>query len=689
MVESCLLLAAAPLLTREIFGNIPPWAQGLFYILATVATASFAWGWWRRIRLWRRGRPAPRPRIWPDSIRQFGRDVLLQRRVRGRGLASLAHLLLFSGFVVLLIGTTLLSIEHFAAAAVGREPSNPLFHKGLYYAVYEFVMDTFGIALLAGCVLFAKRHLHPPSSLGHNALDWVVLAAFFSIGVTGYVVEGLRIIVANTPLPQVSYIGLAVARLWQAAGLGEESARPWHYGFWWLHAILALTLVAAIPYTRLLHFLAGWQTLSGHRPPLGTLPLVTMESVESTGRFGASELEDFTRPQLTALDACVSCGRCVDACPAFEAGKPLSPRDVVQDIRVLLGSPAPPVLHGETIAAETLWSCTMCTACADVCPLGVRPLDYISDLRRHLVGSGGLRGAPAASLEKTQRSGNPWGLPAGERFAWAAGLSVSTVEESPDFEILYWVGCAAAYDRRIQKVARSVVRLLSAAGVRFAVLGKFERCTGESARRIGDEFVFQELATQNIATLARHGVRRIITHCPHCLNSFRQDYPQLGGNYEVVHHSQYLQELLDAGRLKLNPPDGDAPGRKITYHDPCYLARVHDVTTAPRDVLEMASTGPRPQSQIPNPKSQIKEMPRHGRQTSCCGAGGGRMWFDDALSERVGRGRVREALATGAATVAVACPFCMIMLSDGIAAENPAVQVRDIAELLAERLPPT
>jgi len=299
----------------------------------------------------------------------------------------------------------------------------------------------------------------------------------------------------------------------------------------------------------------------------------------------------------------------------------------------------------------------------------------ITDMRRYLVGEGALRGSPAASLQKTDRVGNPWGMAPGDRMSWAAGLNVPLASEQGQFEILYWVGCAAAYDRRAQKVARSFVRLLQAANVNFAVLGTEESCTGESARRIGDELLFQQLAQQNVKTLTSRSVRRIVAHCPHCVNSLSNDYPQAGGQYEVVHHSQLLAELIEQGRL--TPIEGGAAkGQSIAYHDPCYLARAKGVTEEPRTILATAATK---SSELP-----ILELPRNRRQTSCCGAGGGRMWFDDALAQRVGQGRVREITNSGADTVAVACPFCLIMLGDGLAAATPQVQVRDIAEVLAE-----
>jgi Fe-S oxidoreductase/nitrate reductase gamma subunit len=677
------MLAAATELTREIFGNHPPLSRAIFYVLSLLSVAIFGWGFYRRVRLWRLGQPTEVRLSFAAIVSNLIRYALFQSRVRGRGTASLGHILLFAGFLVLLLGTTLLAIEHGLATLLGRPADAPLFHKGVYYAIYEMTTDAFGLALLAGGVILAVRRWRRPASLAHHWSDWAILAALLVLGVTGYVVEGLRIIREQTVAPGFSFIGWLAAQSFASLGLGPNGAAHVHFVVWWFHALLALGFVALFPYTRLQHALAGTVRLAAGPVALGVMVKLDIEEVEKTGVVGVGKIEQFTRRQLLELDACVSCGRCEDACPAFEAGKPLSPRNVVQDLRKLLQTEGErPALHGDTIRAETVWSCTTCSACAQVCPLAVNPLGLITDMRRHLIGEAQLRGSPAQALQKTDRSGNPWGLPAQDRLSWAAGLNVPTVASDPDFEVLYWVGCAAAYDPRIQRIARSVVRLLSAAKVHFAVLGSEERCTGESARRLGDEFLFQQMATTNIETLAAHGVKRgakkIVAHCPHCVNSLKQDYSQLGSDYEVVHHSEFLARLVAEGHLPLKPTTNHSG--PITYHDPCYLARVGGVTEAPRQLLQLTVRH--------DPNRELIEMPRHGQQTACCGAGGGRMWFDDAPDKRIGIGRVREALATGAGTVAVSCPFCMIMMTDGVAARDPRVRVRDIAELLAESLVP-
>jgi Fe-S oxidoreductase/nitrate reductase gamma subunit len=662
-------------LTREIFGNIPGWAVVTFYALSAIAVATWAYGIVRRVRVWRLGRRDGPPIDIAAACRRLLTDVLLQRRLRlRRPGANLAHRLLFSGFFVLLVGTTLVCIEHVLADLLGRDAANPVFHKGVYFGVFELAMDAFGVAFLIGCSMFLVRRLRGEGSFARTPADVAILVVLIAIGVTGYVVEGLRIILADTPLPGLSPVGYLAAVAIRGLGVDAASAASGHFALWWLHAALALGFIALMPYTRLLHALAGTLNLAIRDHRLGVMQPVSMEEVEETGEIGVAKLADFTTRQLVELDACVSCGRCEDACPAFEAGKPLSPRNVVQDLVGLLNrGDASAGMHGDVISADTLWSCTTCGACPTVCPLGISPMRMITDMRRHLIGEGALRGSPATSLQKTGRVGNPWGLPQAERLGWAAGLDVPTPDTNPHFEILYWVGCAAAYDRRVQTIARSVVQLLHAAEVNFAVLGPEERCTGEAARRMGDELLFRELAEQNVATLNARGVRRIVAHCPHCVNSLRNDYSQLGGHYEVVHHSQLLAELVRDGRLKPT----DAAAASIVFHDPCYLARAIGEVEAPRAVLSAPANGD---------SLQVIELPRNRQNTACCGGGGGRMWFDDAPAQRIGLGRVREIADSGAETLAVSCPFCLIMLGDGLAVQRPEMQVRDIAELLVDAL---
>lgn len=681
--------------TRETFGNVPQSSQIAFYILTVVAMAVFAYGIWRRFKLWRQGTPIGIRELIVGNLRQIwgkirpgvGRlltEGLGQKRVRGRGLASWAHGLLFAGFMMLFLGTTLLEIDHLASGI-----SKALhFHKGTYYVIYEFTLDVFGLFFLIGCCLFLWRRTRRPSSVGHKTTDWFVLGFFIAIGVTGYLVEGLRIAWQQPTgiAAQCSPVGLLVAQGF--SGMSNAAARSAHLGIWWIHALLVFGFIAAVPYTRLFHTLAGPLNLFLAQPVLGTLQPISMEEVEKTERIGISAITHFNQRQLLSLDACMECGRCEDACPAHATGKPLSPKKVVQDLKRVMttaftsGVTKPdstsPNLR-DIIQAETLWSCTACNACVEVCPVRVDPLTLITDLRRNRVGEGELSGTAATALRRMQSSANPWGLPAAERPNWSEGLGAPTCKENPTFEVLYWIGCAGSYDRRAQRVARAVVKLLKHAGVNFAILGREEKCTGESARRLGDEFLFQELAQANIATLAKYNVRKILAHCPHCLNSLLKDYPQFGGQYEVIHHTQYLSQLLKIGRLKIPSPDGADDAGSVTYHDPCYLARVNGIHEAPREVLT-ATLG------ATSKPAGLREMPSNREKTFCCGAGGGRMWMEEDPKQRVSTVRAKEALATGAKTVAVGCPFCLTMITDGVATQNDATRVMDVAEILAERM---
>ena len=690
-----LLIAEIEDLSREIFGNIDSTSKIVFYIVALCSAIIFVRGIQQRCRLWSIGRDTGETINWTASLQRFFGRVLSQKTVRyGKraNKAGLFHALMFFGFVVLFIGTCLVAMEEYGNLFFGENQTN-LFHKGTYYAIYEIVLDTFGLAFTFGCGWFLIRMVRKGGgdNVSYRSADWFLVASLLIISLSGFGIEGFRIIREEPSSPWVSFVGNSFACLFKRIGLNAATIDTSHFVLWWGHALLVFVVIAAVPYSRLMHVIAGVINLCLVREKPGKLKPVTIDELEETGKTGVEFITDFSRRQLMTLDACVACGRCTEVCPAFEAGKPLSPKDVVQEIRGHLNLVGPgylriaenqdlqpsesqsPKLHGDTISAETLWSCTTCYACHDVCPLDVSPVNIILDMRRFLIGEGELSGPPATALQKVQRSANPWGMPSIQRFEWSEGLDVPTVESNPDFEILYWVGCSASYDKRVQKVAQSVVKILKLANVNFATLGPGEKCTGDFARRMGDEFLFQELAQANIENLSRHRVRKIVTHCPHCLNSLSQDYPQFDGNFEVVHHSQFINTLVETGKLKI--PSNIKSSGKLTYHDPCYLARVNGTTKEPRQLIQLATGA-----------SSISEMPRNQNHSSCCGAGGGRMWFDDTPDSRTGRSRVQEAIATSADTVAVACPFCLTMISDGVNALGDQARVMDIAELLAEAL---
>jgi Fe-S oxidoreductase/nitrate reductase gamma subunit len=649
--------------TREVFGNIAPWMRAVFFGMIAVSIAWPIWQIWARARLWRKGQNAGVEQNWMVRIEQLIIYALGQKRVYRKSLGAFLHLLLFSGFVVLTIGTTLLAIAY----------DGPYdFHHGWYYLIYELTMDTFGVAFIIGCLLaMYRRAFRRKPSLGHNKSDWWLLGLLLSLGITGFAVEALRIHYTQVQpwIARWSTVGWLIdTSLLQRLDIG--TARKLHLTAWWLHSILVAAFFASIPVTRFLHVITGPANIALRpRRPMGALVPLTVEEVEQTGRTGVNTIAEFTRQQLLSLDACMECGRCEDACPATATNKPLSPEAVVIDLRRLMSRGGGDV-H-TMIRDETLWACTMCQACVEECPVLIGHVDLISDMRRDLVGEGKLSGPPAKALQQISNQSNPYGRPNSERLAWAEGLDVPTVELNPGFEYLLWVGCAAAFDPRAQKIARATAQLLNEAKVNFAVLGTKETCTGDPARRIGDEFLYQQLAQGNVETLTRHKVKKIVTPCPHCYNTLKNEYTQFGGHYQVQHHSQLLAELIGTGRLS----NDASTAEPVTLHDPCYLARVNGEVDATRTVIGAAKD------------TLFREMPRHGKKTFCCGAGGGRMWFEESPAQRVSCLRAQEALATGARTVATACPFCLNMMTDGIAGTQGGekAKVLDIAELLVSR----
>lgn len=660
--------------TREILWNVGVVSKTSMYSLFVVSTAVCAIGFYRRWRIWNRGKKvaaADGENGFAAAITRLVRHVFAQQRIARIPWAWLSHMAIFYGFIVLFIGTVIVALEHYGIFALFG-----ISWTGRFYTTTSFALDLFGLAFIAALLIAIFRRIGltrvKPSS---KPVDAIILWLFLLIGLSGFLVEALRVAFDFPAFERnVSFVGWWLAQAFRAAGIEGDAVRPWHLGFWWFHMLLVFTFIAVIPYTKLLHLLVAPVNVAitpEHHS--GRFKTVSLEEVEETGEFGLEKVEQFSRSQLLSYDACTHCRRCESACPAFATDKPLSPMRVILDIAA--NGEREGSLHGEVISAETLWSCTTCGACVHNCPVLIDQMGTIVQMRRFLVGEGQIVGSSQASIRAIGAHGNPWGLPRDERDAWSEGLDVPTVDEESSPDVLLWVGCAGSYDRRNQLVTKSLVKIMRAAGVKFAILGKKESCTGDPARRVGDEFTFMEQAAANVETLSKVKFKRVVTACAHCFNTLANEYGDFDGHYEVLHHTAFIRELIDEGKLKLSEANGAGP---LTFHDPCYVSRHNQMPEAPRGVLAALS----------GPSLPVVEPRLHGQNTFCCGAGGGRMWMEEDIDKRVNFARFEQLKETGAKTVATGCPFCMTMMDDAAKSDEAAgIEVKDIAELVAARLP--
>lgn len=642
--------------TRTEFLFMDVWQIFLFYVLMFAATGVFAWQIYRRVLLWKKGRPI---RWKPPYFKNFLTFFLGQKKVRHsrKTSGSPLHLLIFYGFLTLFIGTTLLAINTYSPWK---------FHKGTYYLTYEFVLDVMGLALIAGLIwAWIRRKYNPPRTLTSEITDFHAIYLLLIITITGYIVEAARMNIVPKPFDTSAPVGFVLSKIL------PDITPPSYLFLWWIHALLVAVFIAVLPRLRLRHLFYGLLSTAGSdsNTSIGRLKTVRFEDIEKTGKIGAETAADYSRWHLMSLDACMECGRCTEVCPAWNVGKTLNPKQVVLSARAAMEND---IKVADAITEEALWACTTCNACVDVCPVLIRQVDLIVDARRWLVSEGRLSGTAANMLRQMQATDHAWGGSATEREKWMENenipLARDLVAKGEPFDVLFWVGCAGATDPGALKTTKAVASLLKKAGVRFACLGKEEKCTGDPARRVGDEFLFQQLAEQNVRTFEQYGVKTIVTSCPHCFNTIKNEYPEFGGSYEVLHHSQFLRKLLDEAKLK---PPHFRKG-EVTLHDPCYLARTNRESEAPRFVL--------------GGKDKIVEPTNYGDKTLCCGAGGGRMWMEEPPEQRPGVNRAKELATTGASTVALACPFCKIMLDASFAQAGleKGVRLVDIAEILHE-----
>ena len=681
---------------REVFGNLSALLVAVFYLVSCVALGVFVRGLWLRMRKYRTGRPAGRSdRLGARLVEAAGAIVRHTTLGKRNTYVGWGHALIFWGFLVLLVGTLIIAVDHDLLKPVAPALQ---FWKGNFYLWYSLVLDLAGLALLVGLGMMAVRRWgwrpvqlnyaradRTPgeySRRGYARDDQVFLWGLAGIAITGFVNESLRIVADRPSFEVWSVVGWQLAEGLVALGLVPAAASRLHTWGWWLHALLALAFVAYLPYSKAIHMLAGLANLVFKDPLAGRLLPCIPDGAE---KMGYAELADFTWKELLDLDACTKCGRCHVACPARAGGWPLSPRDLILGLRehaeTVLGggswwheTPRVSDLDGNVIgtvvSAATLWSCTTCLACVEACPVWIEHVPLIVQMRRRLVETGIEDRTLTVALERLGRFGNSFGEPERNRTKWMQELGFPIKDAAREsVKFLWFVGDYASYHPTVQAVTRSVARIFQRAGLDFGVLHQGERNAGNDVRRVGEEGLYQTLVEHNLAALAKADFKEIITTDPHTYNTLKFEYPAFGGSFRVRHYTEVVRDLLDSGQLQL----ARRLEMTVTYHDPCHLSRYSPMTEASRAIL--AALGPR-----------LVELERHGANSFCCGAGGGRVWMTGAgTGERPAEQRIREALAIeGVACLVVACPKDLVMFREAAktTGNETRLPVRDLIELV-------
>ncbi len=665
--------------------------QLVLTVLILASVGFFALSVYRMYRLVRLGKPSSDPiRNWGWRIKGVLTYFFGQKSVV-REFSGWGHFFIFWGFLILGFATVEMFVRGYKPGFHWEQVLGPQ-AQALLSTGFDFfgfaVMVAILIALVRGFIIRPERlsKLRGTPAGRRDAL--FILGMIFTLMLSmffthGYIINNERALVGFTPVSNF------FARLATQSG---DGAMPLGYHVaWWVHNLIILVFLAYIPHSKHVHLIGALPNILLRRDyrerKRGALKKIDFEAVDFEAEdvtIGVSQIQDFTWPQLLDLYACTECGRCQDNCPAYHSGKALNPAMLIHDLKQHLNEVGPELLDGQApadgrklvgdvISEDVIWACTTCLGCVENCPVFIEHVDDLQDMRRYLT-MDVARVSPevAKTLENMENVGNPWGLPQQNRTRWCEGLDVPLMSEKKEAEYLYWVGCAAALDTKNQNVARALVKILKTTGVDFAILGTEESCTGDSARRLGQEFLFQMMAEANIATLKKYRFEKIITTCPHCFNTLANEYGQMGADLQVVHHSELIAQLLTAG--KLQPRRRVSP--KVTYHDACYLGRHNGIYDAPRTVVHAVAEGP------------VVEMRRARHKGLCCGAGGGMMWMDEEPDKRVNLVRFSDVEASGAQIAATACPFCNIMLDDARKGKGKedSIDVKDIAELMAEAL---
>jgi Fe-S oxidoreductase/nitrate reductase gamma subunit len=683
------LMFAAEAAGREVFLGFPTWGIALFYAAAAASIGVFLWGFFRRFRKYTRGRSVSRldAKRFLHAVGDIASHRTIGKRKRSVGIA---HFFVFWGFIVLLIGTTIIAIDEDIIGVVLGKPEWQFWH-GAFYVGYALVLDIFGIGFIVGLISLAVIRKRRPVRLdysrvddveadrrGYSLDDRVFLAILLGIAISGFLLEGFRIAATDYPSFEVVSIGGWVIAL-ITGPLGEAGNDNARLITWWLHSVAALAFIAYLPFSKGMHVIDDAANLVFS----DQMSAAILPGIPDVTTPGYRTIEDFTWKNLLDLDTCTKCGRCHEVCPAALSGSTLSPRDLILDLRehadaraglTLWYGPGATPTHGEdteiagtVIATATLWGCTTCMACMEVCPVGIEHVPTIVELRRRLVDVGDVESGLQNAFQALARAGNSFGKSAKQRARWTKSLDFKLKDARKDpVDYLWFVGDHGSFDPRATEVSQSVARLFNQAGADFGILYDGEKNAGNDVRRAGEEGLFEMLRDQNLEAFASADYKRVFTTDPHSLNTLRGEYPT---DEDVLHYTALLDAFVAGGKLKL----GDLSGR-ATYHDPCYLGRYQDEYDAPRRLIE--ATG-----------LEVVEMGRCRENSFCCGAGGGRIWMDDSeLNERPAENRIREAMALGNDVdyFVVSCPKDMIMYSDAVktTGNEGKIEVVDIAQLV-------
>ncbi|MEJ2111510.1 MAG: heterodisulfide reductase-related iron-sulfur binding cluster, partial [Acidobacteriota bacterium] len=666
--------------TRPLMWNIS--AVWLMYALFAAALAVFAFGIYQRIEFWRRGKEdKERFADWGKRLTILLREVLFQKQVRNSSYPSILHSFIFYSFIVLFVTTLIIMVQYDLNHLLGLELS---IFKGFIYVFFSVASELAGLLILIGIAMaLYRRWVRQPATLPDTEENNLVLLLIAGMVVTGYIAEAMRIAYLGDPWSPLSFVGSALAAV--MPHIGESADRTLHASVWWLHTVLALGWIASIPYTKFVHLLAlPTNVFFSKLAPRGALRREDleelMESAEDEEDFqvGIQKADEFTWKQRLDLDACVSCGRCDEVCPAYLADKEyFSARQLIARLKTALdeveasGDRNPGETQdiadivGKVFDEEFIWHCRTCSACMEVCPALIEHVDTLMELRRNeVLIQGRVPEEAGQALRMFENNGNPFG-PQSDREDWIRETGVRVVAPGEKVDVLYWIGCVVAFDPQKHRIAEDLFRLMEQCGIDFGVLGGDERCCGDPARIMGQEMLFQMAAKEQLELIRQRDFKVLLTGCPHCYNVLKHEYRQFGSDFNVVHHSEFIQEMLDLKGLEI----GQGKDRKVVYHDPCYLGRYQKIYDVPRRILD----------RLPNVKRM--EMENHHAKSLCCGAGGGHYFMDLRRGERINNIRVNQARNAGADTIVTGCGFCMHMLQDSIKLLNydESMEVVDLA----------